>query len=92
MGEATGLTPWGPGEVDWAPERGSGRGSAKGSEAVTEAAFRADATPGAGRGFQDPQKLGGRVAAEPLCRSEPRDAAAHHQHPPAARGLRAVAA
>lgn len=49
--------------------------------AVTEAAFRADAAPGAGGGLQDPQVWSSRVAAESLCSTQPRDAAAHHQHP-----------
>jgi hypothetical protein len=56
-------------------------GSGVDQGAVTEAAFRADAAPGAGGGLQNPQVWSSPVAAELLRSAQPRDAAAHHQHP-----------
>lgn len=60
-------------------------GSGVDQGAVTEAAFRADAAPGAGGGLQDSQVWSSPVAAEPLRSAQPRDATAHQQHPWAGR-------
>lgn len=60
-------------------------GSGVDQGAVTEAAFRADAAPGAGGGLQDSQVWSSPVAAEPLRSAQPRDATAHQQHPRAGR-------